>query len=52
MVYDPVNERIVILGGWVRQPSDATGSNPPEADDVWAYKVASNTWTKLVPSRQ
>ena len=50
MVYDPVNERIVILGGWVR-PSQNTGSEWPDADDVWAYKVASNTWTELVPSR-
>jgi len=47
MVYDPVNERIVILGGEVRT-SQTTWS---EADDVWAYKVASNTWTELVPSR-
>ncbi|NMM21933.1 MAG: hypothetical protein HHJ11_00250 [Phycicoccus sp.] len=51
MVYDPVNERIVILGGAVRR-SENTGGDSPEADDVWAYKVASNTWTELVPSRQ
>ena len=49
MVYDPVNERIVVLGGEVlTSPSQATWQ---PVDDVWAYKVASNTWTKLVPSR-
>jgi len=51
MVYDSVNERIVMLGTTVLTTAE-TGYTEPQGDDVWAYDVASNTWTELVPSRQ
>jgi hypothetical protein len=49
MAYDPVNERVVIFGGLVLTPQDAGAR---VTDDVWACKVASNTWAELVPSPQ
>ena len=51
MVYDSVNERIVILGTTVLTSAENRYTEP-QGDDVWVYKVASNTWTELVPSRQ
>lgn len=45
MVYDPVNERLVIYGGWVRGLHDW-------ADDVLAFDPATREWTVLLePSR-
>jgi hypothetical protein len=42
MVYDPINERLVVYGGSVldRTPSQTT--------DVWAFDVATREWTQLV----
>ena len=52
MVYDPDNQRMVVLGGSVRPVGEAPGSLPdeeaPGVDDVWAYQLASNTWTQLL----
>ena len=47
MVYDPVNERLVVAGGEYR-----TADGLVLADDVWAFDPAPRTWTQLVaPSR-
>ncbi|HEU4514938.1 MAG TPA: hypothetical protein VFR87_17640 [Nocardioidaceae bacterium] len=47
MVYDPVNERVVMMGGEIR--TRATGERTwQEATDVLAYKYATNRWRKLV----
>lgn len=51
MVYDPVNKRIVILGTTVLTSAENRYTERG-GDDVWAYEVASNTWTEVVPSRQ
>jgi hypothetical protein len=45
LVYDPINARVLVLGGSSRRGAD------PEwvrADDVWAYDTTSDTWTELV----
>ncbi|MEZ5115849.1 MAG: hypothetical protein R2737_06235 [Candidatus Nanopelagicales bacterium] len=45
ILYDPVNERLVVLGGL-----EAHGSEDYEpASSVWAYDVALDEWTVLVP---
>jgi hypothetical protein len=44
-VYDPVNERLVVHGGWVRRPD---GWAPGESDDVLAFDPASRAWTVLL----
>lgn len=47
MVYDPVNERLVVAGGEYR-----TAEGWVRADDVWAFDPATRAWTQLVaPSR-
>lgn len=51
MVYDPVNKRIVILGTTVLTSAENRYTERG-GDDVWAYEVASNTWTELVSSRR
>jgi len=43
LVYDPINQRILMLGGYV-----LTAKGWQSLDDVWAYNPASNTWTQLV----
>ena len=53
MVYDPVNERLVVMAGHVRPVGDPVGGFVPEnsmvtADDVWAYEPATNTWAMLL----
>ena len=50
MVYDSVNGRIVVLGTTVL--TSAENRYTERGEDVWAYEVASNTQTELVPSRQ
>lgn len=50
LVSDPVNERLVLVGGFARLA--APGEDPPfqtvVGDEVWAYDVGSDTWTGLV----
>jgi hypothetical protein len=50
LIDDPVNQRVLLLGG---QPYywATTGTEIKTADDVWAYNVATNAWTELVPSQ-
>lgn len=54
MVVDPVNERLVVLGGRVRPVGDPVGGftrdldDLPAADDVWAFDPQANTWTMLL----
>jgi len=43
LVYDPVNQRVLVLGGTWRSEDGAQQSG-----DVWAYDPATNTWTQLV----
>jgi hypothetical protein len=44
LAYDPVNRRILVVGGTWRTHDGATRTG-----DVWAYDVPTNTWTELVP---
>jgi hypothetical protein len=45
MVYDSVNERLVVYGGWARRLNDWV---QVEADDVLAFDPAAGTWTVLL----
>jgi hypothetical protein len=45
MVYDPVNERLVVHGGWARR---LDGWAPAESDDVLAFDPATRTWMVLL----
>lgn len=47
VVDDVVNGRLLVLGGHVRDADD----QPQKGTDAWAYHVASNTWTMVVPAR-
>ena len=43
LVYDPVNQRILVYGGtW------QTTKGETRTGDIWAYDVPINTWTELV----
>ncbi len=44
-VYDPVNQRSLLIGGLA---ATGTGDSPQPANDVWAYTLATNTWTLLL----
>lgn len=47
IVYDPVNERVVVYGGSYR-----TADGWVKADDVWAFDLPSGEWIQLLaPSR-
>jgi hypothetical protein len=47
LVYDPVNQRILMLGGLhVDSPADFWGGL--DSGDVWAYDLRINTWIELV----
>jgi hypothetical protein len=43
--YDPVNRRGLLVGGLT---TTSTG-DPQTPDDVWAYTLATNTWTQILP---
>jgi hypothetical protein len=47
VVDDVVNDRLLVLGGRVRDAAD----QPQKGSDAWAYHVASNTWTMVVPAQ-
>lgn len=53
MVLDPVNGRLVVVGGWVRPTGLESGGfvgggDLLATDDVWAYTPQTNTWTMLL----
>lgn len=53
LIPDPVNGRLVVIGGRVRPIGDPAGGFVEEddllaTDDVWAYQPATNTWTMLL----
>ena len=57
MVVDPMNDRLVVIGGQVRPEGEDPGGWIGEnallpTDDVWAYQPASNTWTMLLAPSQ
>jgi len=45
MVYDPVNARLVVFGGYVPTPDGIGGS---DLDDVLAYDTRTRQWTVLL----
>jgi hypothetical protein len=56
LVYDPANERVAMVGGSARMvdtdmPTDFQIGWWLTAD-MWAYDVADNTWTQLVPEQE
>jgi hypothetical protein len=52
LVYDDVNERIVLFGGHARMLTAGGDVVWRDLDDVWAYDVSTNTWLELVPARR
>ena len=50
IVYDPTNERIIVIGGDARLPSteDETDSVSVSMNDVWAFNTNTGTWTELL----
>ena len=51
LVYDPVNERIVMFGGHARMLEDNGNIVWRDLDDVWAYDLSTNSWVELVSAR-
>lgn len=49
VVHDPVNGRVLVLGGNVRTADDGDGWR--DGTDVWAYDIDTNTWTLVVPAQ-
>jgi hypothetical protein len=47
VVYDPVNERIVVGGGEARLLPE-TSDHWAAIDDVWAFEAETSTWIELV----
>jgi len=45
VVYDPANDRIVVIGGAARMPDDWVSMN-----DVWAFDAGTGRWTELLAS--
>jgi len=45
MVYDPVNERLIVYGGNARVGPDGAWT---AMDDVWAFDVSSGEWIQLL----
>ena len=57
LVFDPLNERVIVVGGQSLEPDGPTlaQSNPylmwASRGDTWAYDVRANEWTQLVAGR-
>jgi hypothetical protein len=47
-IYDPINERTVMVGGIVKDPVPGVMWGP--RDDVWAFDARTREWIELVPS--
>ena len=47
LVYDPVNQRTMLLGG--RAATGTADSLWQAAEDLWAYALPVNTWIRLAP---
>lgn len=47
LVDDPVNDRVIVLGGSVR-----TYTEWEEGTDAWAYDPSANAWIELVPQQR
>jgi hypothetical protein len=45
MVYDSANDVFILFGGCL-----CTGNWGPSAGDTWAYRLSTNTWTKMNPA--
>jgi len=43
MVYDDMDQQIILFGGWDKEES-------AHLDDTWAYDPIENTWTELTPA--
>lgn len=50
LVYDPVNKRVLLLGGQYHPGDQPDPRRWVQASDVWSYDTPSNTWTELVRS--
>ncbi|MGB8021787.1 MAG: kelch repeat-containing protein [Candidatus Nanopelagicales bacterium] len=50
LVYDALNERVLMFGGVARM-ADGDDVTEQQLDDVWAYDLADNKWTELVAAR-
>jgi hypothetical protein len=50
LVYDPVNTRVLLLGGQYHPGGQPDPSRWVRTSDVWAYDTPSDTWTELVPA--
>jgi hypothetical protein len=47
LLYDPINEHIVLVGGDVRVPDPVIWA---PRDDVWAFDARTREWMELLPS--
>ena len=50
IVYDPINERVVVGNGYSRTGED--DDYWVESDDIWGFDARAGTWIELLPSTQ
>jgi N-acetylneuraminic acid mutarotase len=43
MAYDPLNDKVILFGGWEMETETVFG-------DTWSYDPKTNTWTELSPA--
>ncbi|MGB9358252.1 MAG: two-component regulator propeller domain-containing protein [Acidimicrobiia bacterium] len=48
VMYDPTNDRIVVIGGYARMREEEPFW--VDMDDVWAFETATGTWVELLAS--